>query len=171
METKKYIYAAVGAPVTAAKVAQTRVDEIRTKLTKNAETFGKDLRKQVEEWAAEGEKLVNKIGESKALDDLSERVDLDQVQEQVSKLRDQLEDLLSTWRSNFRPVGAAKPAPKAEKIVVTEPKVEAKPAAKPAAAKPAAKKPAAKKPAAKKPAAKKPASAGTATRKTASKAS
>ena len=69
-------------------------------------------------------------------------MDFDQIQEQVGKLREQLDDMLSNWRSSFRPA--------------TEKVEPVKAAAKPAAAKTttAAKKPAAKTTtAAKKPAA------------------
>ncbi len=157
METKKYLYAAVGAPVAVAKSTQTRVDGIRTKIEENMKAFGQDAQKRIDDWATTGESTVERITDTKTIDDLTTRVDFDQVQTQVNKLRDQLEDLVNTWRSNFRPAteasAPAKPA--------TAPKPAAKkPAAKkPAAKKPAAKKPAAKKPAAKKPAAKKPAAA------------
>ena len=172
MEAKKYLYAAVGAPVATAKRAQARVAETRTKLDSSRKSFTSDLHKQLDEWASEGEGFVTKLGDSKAIDELNERVDLDGMQEQVSKLRDQLEDLLETWRSNFRP--ADKPAKITEKVAV---EAEAKPAtktasnstasksttSKPAAAKkPAAKTTAAKKPAAKTTAAKKPAAKTTA---------
>jgi len=134
METKKYLYAAVGAPVAVAKSTQTRVDGIRTKIEENMKAFGQDAQKRIDDWATTGESTVERITDTKTIDDLTTRVDFDQVQTQVNKLRDQLEDLVTTWRSNFRPATEA-PAP-------------AKPATAP---KPAAKKPAAKKPAAKKP--------------------
>jgi hypothetical protein len=169
MKSKQYMYAAVGAPVAVAKVAQTRVEEFRVKLTEGRESLTKDLHKQLEEWASEGEQFVGKIGESKAIDEITERVDLDQVQEQVSKLRDQLEDLLDTWRANFRPNGKTeKVVEKVEKIAVevTEAVAEAPKAATAAAKKPAAKTTAAKKPAATKATATK----ATATKATATKA-
>ena len=119
MESKKYLYAAVGAPVSVAKAAQTRVDDLRTRLSKNVESATSDLQRQIDAWVDEGESLIGKIGDSPAMDEITERVDLDQVQEQVSKLRDQLEDLLATWRTNFRPgakveieVEVTEPAPK-----------------------------------------------------------
>ena len=103
MESKKYIYAAVGAPVSVAKAAQTRVEDLRSRLSKNVESAASDLQRQIDAWVDEGESLIGRIGDSPAMDEITERVDLDQVQEQVSKLRDQLEDLLATWRTNFRP--------------------------------------------------------------------
>jgi hypothetical protein len=162
MEAKKYIYAAVGAPVVAAKSTQERVEEIRAKIEENLKSFGTDAQKRIDSWATEGESTVGRLTDAKSIDELTTRVDFDQVQEQVNKLRDQLEDLVATWRSNFRPATEA-PA-KVEEKVETAAKAPAakKPAAKKPAAKSttaAAKKPAAKKPAAKKPAAKKPAAA------------
>ena len=169
METKKYLYAAVGAPVSVAKTTQTRVEEIRGKIEENMKALGNDAQKRIDDWATAGESAVGRITDTKTIDELTTRVDFDQVQTQVNKLRDQLEDLVATWRSNFRPATEGADSPKAE--------VEAKPAAKkPAAKKPAAKKPAAKKPAAKstaakKPAAKKPAAKKPAAKTTATKAS
>ena len=166
MQTKKYLYAAVGAPVAVAKSTQTRVDGIRTKIEENMKALGQDAQKRIDDWATTGESTVERITDTKTIDELTTRVDFDQVQTQVNKLRDQLEDLVATWRSNFRPATEAT-APAAKPVT------EAKPAAKkPAAKSTAAKKPAAKKPAAKKPAAKKPAAKSTAAKKpAASKAS
>jgi small subunit ribosomal protein S2 len=157
MNLKKYLYAAVGAPVTLAKGAMERMTEMRSKITTNAKAMRKDADKAIGEWAVEGEKVVEKITESAPIDELASRVDFDQMQEQVSKLRDQLEDLLGTWRTNFRPGGKVE-VKTPIKVKVEEPVAEfVKPVTKPAAKKPAARKPAAKKPAARKPAAKKPA--------------
>jgi hypothetical protein len=73
------------------------------------------------------------------------------MQTQVNKLRDQLEDLVATWRTNFRP--ATETAAKSVSTPAASKSVVSKPAAKKATA---AKKPAAKKAtSAKKPAAKK----------------
>ena len=54
-------------------------------------------------WAVEGEKVVLSVKDRKVVDDITAKVDLDQAKEQVSKLRDQLEELLATWRTSFRP--------------------------------------------------------------------
>ena len=161
MDTKKYIYAAVGAPVAVAKSTQARVEQMRTKLEENAKTFGEDAGKRIDDWAETGESTVGKLTDTKTIDELTTRVDFDQMQTQVNKLRDQLEDLVVTWRSNFRPATEAETASKSEE----------KPAekAEKAAEKPAAKKPAAKKPAAKKPAAKKSTATKTQSKKPATK--
>lgn len=141
--SKKVFFAAVGAPVVAARKLSERVTEMSGKLSE-------DLSKEYDLWAKEGEKVVTKVTDRKAVEefveDLGAKMDFDQIQEQVGKLREQLDDMLSNWRSSFRPA--------TEKV---EPaKAVATPAAKPAAAKTttAAKKPAAKTTtAAKKPAA------------------
>ena len=132
---KNAAYALLGAPVWAAK-----------KLSEMTADLGDVTRREFDEWVKEGEKLAKKLSDASMVDELSERMDLDQIQDQVEKLRDQLEGVLGSWRDSF--------------------KAETKPAAKPAAKAPAAKKPAARKPAAKKPAAKKPAAKKPAAKKT-----
>jgi len=193
-DARKAMFAAVGAPVLVGKTVSekltSRFTDANTKATDFRAKFLKDARSEFEKWATEGESLVKKLQDGEALEDLTQRVDVDQFQQQVGKLRTQLEDIIESWRSNFMPDSerATKvtievdEAPKtATKAVAKKPaakKPAAKTAAKPAARKPAAKtatKPAAKKPAAKtatkpaaKPAAKKPA-AKTATKPVAKK--
>lgn len=134
---KKAAYALIGAPVWAAK-----------KITEMTTDVGDATKREFDAWVEEGEKLAKRLSDKNMVEELSERMDLDQIQDQVEKLRDQLEGVLGNWRDSFR--ADAKPAPK--------PAAKA-PAKKAPAKKPAARKPAAKKPAAKKPAAKKPAAA------------
>jgi hypothetical protein len=135
MQAKSVLYAAVGAPVVAARKVTGQVSVIKDKVSKETADYTKVANKTIDEWATEGEKVVSRISEGKVVEEISAKVDLDGAKEQVSKLRDQLEDMLATWRQSFRP----------EK---TDP--AAKPEVKPAsAAKPAAKKPAAKTSAAK----------------------
>jgi ElaB/YqjD/DUF883 family membrane-anchored ribosome-binding protein len=165
MEAKKYLYAAVGAPIATLKQTQERAEKVRSEMSAKRKELVGDLQKQFDAWATEGEDLVSKIGDSKAIDEINEFVDFDQMQEQVSKLRDQLEDLLETWRANFRP--ASEKATKiAEKVEV---EVKETAAAKTTTAKrtTTAKKPAAKKTttATKKAPAKKPAAKKTTTAK------
>jgi hypothetical protein len=155
MDTKNVLYAAVGAPVVAARKVGIKVSDLRAKLTEEAAEYGKVAEKAIDEWAAEGEKVVGRISDGKVVDEITSKVDLDQAKEQVSKLRDQLEDMLATWRSSFRPEKVG------EKADVTE--VEA-PATKTAPAKASARKPAAKAPA-------KKTSAAKTTRSTAAKTS
>ena len=103
MTTKNVLYAAVGAPVVAARRVAEAVAELRSTLNKEADTLGKTANKRVALWADEGEKLVNRITDAKMVDELTSKVDFDQVSNQVSKLRDQLEEMLTTWRTSFRP--------------------------------------------------------------------
>ncbi|HSJ26994.1 MAG TPA: hypothetical protein VLB67_02220 [Acidimicrobiia bacterium] len=176
MNTKKYLYAAVGAQVAVAKSAQARIEDLMAKLNENASSASSDFKTRVDTWAGEGEQFLGKVTDTKAIDELTARVDFDQVQTQVNKLRDQLEDIVSTWRANFRPEGKVP-----EKVTVTATVETAtkttEPTAKTTAAKTtaartttAAKKPAAKKPAAKKPAAKTSTAKATAAKKPAAKA-
>ncbi len=131
MTGKKVLYAAVGAPVVAARKLGERVAEIRAALTEEADSLSKSTSERVDAWVSEGEKLVSRITEGKMVDEIAAKVDFDQVSEQVSKLRDQLEDMLATWRASFRPEKVTAP--------VTEPQpVEAAPERKAAAKKPAA---------------------------------
>jgi hypothetical protein len=139
MKTKNILYAAVGAPLVAVRKVGDRVEDLRSKLNEEATSYTQVAEKTIDEWAAEGEKLINRISDGKVVDEITAMVDLDQAKEQVTKLRDQLEDMLATWRTSFRPEKA-------------EDKVETAPAGTPARTSPAkapAKKPATRKPAAK----------------------
>lgn len=139
MNAKSVLYAAVGAPVVAARKVGERAGAVSTKLSGQANDYTKTFEKKVDDWAVEGQKVIGKIGDQKVVEDITSRVDLDQAKDQVSKLRDQLEEMLATWRTSFRPeeagveASAGGPAPK----TTAAPK-------KPAAKRPAAKKPAAK---------------------------
>ena len=136
---KKTAYAAVGAPVVVAR----KVKELSSKVMTEAQD-------QIDEYAAEGEKVTKQLKDRNVVEELEHRMNIDKVQDRVEQLRDQLENTLNNWRESF--------APEAEKAPATK-----KPATKATAKKPATKKPAtkaaAKKPAAKKTAAKTPAKA------------
>lgn len=136
MQAKNILYAAVGAPVVAARKVSDRVATLKGKVSKEAGSYTEAATKTIDGWAAEGEKVVSRISDGKVVEEISQKVDLDQAKEQVSKLRDQLEDMLATWRSSFRPE-------KTEDQPVTPAAPATKPASKPAA-KPAAKSSAAK---------------------------
>lgn len=145
MKVQKMLYAAVGAPVVGYKKAEERVSDFRSKLNEEANSLGKTAEKRLTAWASEGEKLINKLSDAKVVDEVTSRVDFDQVSTQVNKLRDQLEDLLATWRSSFRPeklptvkVEASTDGVKFETIPAKKPaarKSTAKSARKPAATK------------------------------------
>ncbi len=139
---RKAAYALIGAPVWAAK----RLAELTSDL-------GDISRREMQEWIKEGERITKRLSDKKVVEELSERVDLEQIQDQVERLRDQLESVLGSWRDSFRPDKPAARKPAAKKPATRKP-APRKPAAKPAAKKAAAKKPAAKKPAARKPAGK-----------------
>ena len=166
MQAKNVLYAAVGAPVVAAKKVTDTVGDLRNRFTSEANDYSKAAEKAMESWAAEGEKLVTRVADNERVEELASRVDLDQAREQVGKLRTQLEDMLDTWRQSFRPEKTV------EKVEVTEaekPAAKTSAAKKPAAKKTTAKKPAAKKATAKRATAKKPAAKKTTAKKATAK--
>lgn len=110
---KKAAYAAIGAPAVA-----------RKRIAANSDKWRKGVRSEFDTWVAAGERLTTEMRDGKMVEDLKDKVDLDQLQDRVEKLRDQLEDVLAGWRASFMPEKSAT-----------------------AAKKPAAKKPAAKAPA------------------------
>ena len=130
MQPKSVLYAAVGAPVVAARKVGEKVNDLRVKMSDETSGYTKTAEKAIDSWAVEGEKVVGRITDGKVVDELAAKVDLDQAKEQVGKLRDQLEDMLATWRTSFRPEKAT------EETKVAEVKAPAK---KPATRKPAAK--------------------------------
>jgi hypothetical protein len=142
MKAKSVLYAAVGAPVVAARKVSGQVTSLKEQVSKETAGYSEAANKAIDEWAVEGEKVLSRISEGKVVEEISQKVDLDQAKEQVSKLRDQLEDMLATWRHSFRPEKAEDEATKA--------KADEKAAAKPAAKKPATKSTSAKKPTANK---------------------
>ena len=135
MQTKSVLYAAVGAPVVVARKVGDKVSVMKDRVGQEKAARSKAAGATIEGWAAEGEKVVARVSEGKVVGEISSKVDLDQAKEHVSKLRDQLEDMLATWRTSFRP--------EKEK---EEEKTDVKEAEKaPSTKKPAAKKPAAAK--------------------------
>lgn len=135
MQTKSVLYAAVGAPVVVARKVGDKVSVMKDRVGQEKAARSKAAGATIEGWAAEGEKVVARVSEGKVVGEISSKVDLDQAKEHVSKLRDQLEDMLATWRTSFRP--------EKEK---EEEKTDVKEAEKaPSTKKPAAQKPAAAK--------------------------
>ncbi|MEE8405689.1 MAG: hypothetical protein V3S32_00905 [Acidimicrobiia bacterium] len=145
MQTKSVLYAAVGAPVVAARKVGDRFGVIKDRVGEEKATRSKAAEAAIESWAAEGEKVITRVSEGKVVEEISSKVDLDQAKEQVSKLRDQLEDMLATWRTSFRPEKAngksdVKEGEKeGEKTPSTKKPATAKTASKPAAKTPTAK--------------------------------
>ena len=127
----KAVYAAIGAPVVTGR-----------KLRDLGMLFADETVAAFDEWAVEGKKVTERLQDQKVVEEVRE--DFEHLQEQVEKLRDQLEDVLSNWRDSFVPAHEEEPVEK-----------------------PAAKKPAAKKTAPKKTAPKSTAKKKTAPKKTA----
>ena len=120
--SKKAFYAAVGAPVVAVRKAAERVSEMRDKLAES-------LSSEYEAWAKEGESVVAKIADrqlvAEFVEDMGSRVDLEHIQDQVGRLRQQLDEMLSNWRESFRPVQEEEPdEPEAELPEGEQPEVE-----------------------------------------------
>lgn len=142
MQAKSVLYAAVGAPVVVARKMTDRVNGLKARVSKETTTYTEAANKTIDDWAAEGEKFVTRVSEGKVVEEISSKVDLDQAKEQVGKLRDQLEDMLATWRTSFRPektVEKTEEEPSTAKTETTKTAGE-KPASKGTAKKPAAKK-------------------------------
>jgi gas vesicle protein len=103
--SKKAAFAVMGAPV----VAGRRIADYAGKV-------GKGLQKELDAWITEGERLSGELREGKVVTEIKERVDIDQLQGRVEKLKDQLEDVLTNWRETFKPgeaeVEAEQPAAK-----------------------------------------------------------
>jgi hypothetical protein len=99
--TKKVLYATVGAPVLTAKRVNEKFGEITTKLRDR--NLGEDLRKEFDAWAAEGEKLVDRLGDQPVVEEWGTKLEDIKVAEGVSKLREQLDDMIANWRKIFRP--------------------------------------------------------------------
>lgn len=152
MKTKNVLYAAVGAPVVAARKVGNKANDVYGKLNEQASGYGKTAGKTIDGWAVEGEKVVVSVKERKVVDEITAKVDLDQAKEQVTKLRDQLEDMLATWRSSFRPEKTE--AKDTESAAAKKAETKAPAAKKTTTTKAAANKSETKAPAAKKPAAK-----------------
>ena len=82
--TKKAAYAVMGAPVVAGK----RIGELSGK-------WRHDARREFEKWVTEGERVTADLRHGKVVEDIKEKVDFDNLQGRVEKLRDQLEDVLA----------------------------------------------------------------------------
>lgn len=89
---RKAAYAVLGLPL----VTRRRLAEVRGEVLGGA-------RKGFDLLASEGEKLADELRERKIVSEIREKVDLDHLHDRVEKLRDQLEDALTSWRESFRP--------------------------------------------------------------------
>ncbi len=107
---RKALYATVGAPVVIGRKLGDLADRMRT-----------EAGKEISAAAKEGEKLTGKLRDRNMVEELSSKVDLDQIQGQVEKLRDQLENVLAGWREQFRSeVKDVKPAASTKRTPATK---------------------------------------------------
>ena len=140
----KALYATVGGPVLTAKRVNEKFADITARLRDINLSDG--LKKEFDAWAAEGEKLVDRLGDQPVIEEWTAKLDDIKVPEGVSKLRGQLDDMVANWRDTFRPTtevpAEETPKPTPKKATATKAATAKKPAAKKATA---AKKPAAKK--------------------------
>lgn len=128
--TKKAFFAAVGAPVVTARKVSAKWSELLELLQERRESLSEEARKEFDQWASEGHKLVERFNDQPMVEQIAAKIEDLDVEGQVGKLRDQLDDMMASWRKGFRP--------EAEKVVVEEPAAKKAPAKKPAAKKPAA---------------------------------
>ncbi len=138
---ERTFFASIGAPFMAAEKSiafmrstgehlKTRRSELKdVDVSAKAEAMRtkafEELTSAIDAWAAKGEELLTGLKDQKVVEDLQERVQLEQIQEQAGRLRSQLEDLVENWRANFAPEdmvekaseGIRKAADKATKTV------------------------------------------------------
>ena len=124
----KSAYVAVGAPVVVAR----KVKAFGNKVMSEAQT-------QIDEYAAEGEKVTKQLKDRNVVEELEQRMNLDKVQGRVEHLRDQLETTLNNWRESFAPEAEKEPeepekAPAAKKAPAKKTTAKKAPAAKETAA-------------------------------------
>jgi len=119
---KKAAYAVVGAPV----VAGRRIADWSGRMTKSAQ-------KQFEAWVTEGEKITEQLRDGTVVEEIKDKVDFENLQGRVEKLRDQLEDVLANWRESFRPQDDEKSEDEKPKAAAKKPATKKAPARKAAA--------------------------------------
>ena len=97
-----------------------RFVELGTSASSNAASVAKDVFKKAQTASGKGVEMVGEwplgeknVGEraQSTVDTVQEKIDVDQIQDQVSKLRDQIEGVLGTWKESFRPTTPSKAAP------------------------------------------------------------
>ena len=91
--TKDMLYAAVGAPVAAAKAMNARLETLRENLGERGGDLTGRLEKIVDEWAEEGRQVVGKVSDGKVVDELAAKVDM--TPERVREIHRISLDLLS----------------------------------------------------------------------------
>ena len=86
MQAKNVLYAAVGAPVVAVRKVGDRVNTWKAKVNKETSGYTEAAEKTLNTWATEGEKVVSRISDGAVVEELSQKMDLDQAKEQVCLL-------------------------------------------------------------------------------------
>lgn len=112
--TKKALYASVGAPVLTAKRINEKFQEITAKLRET------DLSAEFEAWAEEGQRLIETLGDQPVIEEWSAKLDDIEMPAPVSKLREQLDDMVGNWRATFRPEEGEESAAPADPDVTEE---------------------------------------------------
>lgn len=103
MKAKNAMYAAVGAPIVAARALNARLEHLREEMEARGEGLSDRTQHVLEEWSREGREAMEKVSDGKVVDEFAAKVDFDQAREQVGKLRDRVEEMLSSWGTSFRP--------------------------------------------------------------------
>ena len=86
--------------------------EVFKSFMEKAQSFtGKSIEKVSE--VKVGEKNVGERAQA-TVDTVQEKIDVDQIQDQVAKLREQMETMIGSWKDSFRPTQEAPQAPKAK---------------------------------------------------------
>ncbi|MEN8041022.1 MAG: Rho termination factor N-terminal domain-containing protein [Actinomycetota bacterium] len=98
----------------------TATDTAKNVFEKAQSLTGKGIEKVSE--VQVGEKNVGEVAQA-TVETVQEKIDVDQIQDQVAKLRDQMEHVLVSWKDSFRPsttaVEEVAEAPKAKKAPAT----------------------------------------------------
>lgn len=109
MKAREAVYAAVGAPIVTARALNARLENLRDEFETRSEGLSERAQQILEEWTTEGRQTVERVSDGRVVDEFAAKVDFDQAREQVGKLREQLEDMLATWRASFRPETSQEP--------------------------------------------------------------
>ena len=140
-KAEKVVYAAIGAPLVTGRKLIDLGSKVAGTATDRLETWASEGKKATEKWGADSKKVADQVRTGQVVEEFTARMDLDQIQDRVGKLRDQLEGVLTNWRESFSPEGDSKTATVAAKAPATK----ATPAKKAPATKATAKKAPAKK--------------------------
>lgn len=101
MDRNELPYAVIGAPIT---IARKVINTAETRCRELIDDAGRPIDdERIAEWADEGKKIISNLTNSDLVDDVAGKMDIDGARTQVSKLRDQLEEMLTNWRNSFEP--------------------------------------------------------------------